>query len=308
VNVLDLAAGVPREDHEGAARRVDKMNRFLLVVAAVLVLAAPAGGASPRAVTAYGSNPAPDEPKMCAGPLAVTRGMTFPGTVNHDFLCGTRGDDTFIAVGGGDSAWGYTGADDFRARNGVPDEVYGGPGVDKGVFDPCDRVMDVEHARKGPCPKPERRLGAADVLPFTRPVVECYYDSAGDRTLDILAEPQMRAVDATPEVDFQTVAWSTGILRVTDSGYEFVGRGSWFWDRVYDMQVAEFPGNYWRSFTTGKRTFVSYTVREPGTYVLGVYLHWYATKDTPARDEVAIARAHYGPAENADHTACTFGS
>jgi hypothetical protein len=280
------------------------MNRFLLVAMAVLVLAAPAG-ASSLDFAAYGSDP-PPEPKPCT-PSRATAGLMIKGTDRPDTLCGTRGNDRLIAVGGGDNAWGYTGADDFRARNGLPDEVYGGPGVDKGLFDPCDRVMDVEQAdKKGTCHERERRLGAADVLPFTPPVVECYYDASGERTLDILVEPQMRAVDVTGKVDFQTVAWSVGVLRLTDSGTEFVGQGSWFWDRVYDEQVEAFPGNYWRSFENGKRTFVTYTVRRPGTYVLGVYLHWYATKDSKARDEIAIARAHYGPAENEDHSACTF--
>ncbi len=281
------------------------MNRCLLVATALLLLAAPAG-ASTSSLGAYGPNP-PPEPKLCTAPLAGTRGLKIRGTNYPDTLCGTRGDDRLIAVGGGDNAWGYTGADDFRARNSLPDEVYGGPGVDKGSFDPCDEVMDVEHPhRAGTCHVLPRRFGAAGVLPYAPPVVECYYDSNGDRTLDILVEPQVRAIDATVRVDFQTVAWSVGLFRITDDGPEFMGQGSWFWDRVYDKQVEEFPGNYWRSFTTGKRTFVGYTVGDPGTYVLGVYLHWYATKSSAARNEVAIARAHYGPDENANQTACTF--
>jgi hypothetical protein len=283
------------------------MQRYFLVIAALLVLVAP-GGASAISLAPHSYGP-PPEPKMCTAPLAGKRGVMIRGTNLQDTLCGTRGNDQLIAVGGGDHAWGYTGADDFRARNGMPDEVYGGPGVDNGRFDSCDQVMDVEHAsRQGTCQERTRRLGAADVLPFTRPVVECYYGQSGERTLDILVEPQVRAIDATSRVDFQTVAWSVGVLRLTGSDPELIGQGSWFWDRVYDEQVRAFPGNYWRSFETGKRTFVSYTVPEPGTYVLGVYLHWYATKNSSARDEVAIARAHYGPAENRVQTACTFGT
>ena len=35
---------------------------------------------------------------------------------------------------------------------GLPDEIYGGPGVDKGLFDPCDQVLNVERAsRSGTC-------------------------------------------------------------------------------------------------------------------------------------------------------------
>ena len=283
------------------------MQRYFLVLAALLVLAAPSG-ASAISLAPHSYGP-PPEPKMCTAPLAGKRGVMIRGTNLQDTLCGTRGNDRLIAVGGGDHAWGYTGADDFRARNGMPDEVYGGPGVDKGRFDSCDQVMDVEHAsRQGTCQERTRRLGAADVLPFTPPVVECYYGRSGERTLDILVEPQMRAVDATSRVDFQTVAWSVGVLRLNGSDTELIGQGSWYWDRVYDEQVKAFPGNYWRSFETDKRTFVTYTVSQPGTYVLGVYLHWYATRSSPARDEVAIARAHYGPTENQDQTACTFGT
>jgi hypothetical protein len=296
------------EDSDAARRPVDEMHhRFLLLLTALLVLAAPAG-ASSFGLAGYGSDP-PPEPKLCTAPLAGTRGVMRTGTNYPDTLCGTRGADRLVAVGGGDSAWGYPGADDFRARNGLPDEIYGGPGVDKGTFDPCDRVMDVEHAtRSGTCHERPRRFGAAAVLPYVAPVVECYYAANGDRTLNVLVEPEMRAIDATARIDFQTVAWSVGLLRLTDGGPQFVGQGSWFWDRVYDEQVEASPGNYWRSFKTGQRTFVTYTVRDPGTYVLGVYLHWYATDSSPARDEVAIARAHYGPAENADQSACTFAT
>jgi len=281
------------------------MQRLLLVATALLVLAAPAG-ASSFDLSASGSDP-PPEPKLCTAPLAGKRGLMIKGTSYPDTLCGTRGNDQMIAVGGGDSAWGYTGADDFRARNGLPDEIYGGPGVDKGLFDPCDQVLNVEHAsRSGSCHERPRRLGSVGALTYVPPVVECYYDANGARTLNVLVEPQVWAVDATAQVDFQTLAWSVGLFRVTDLGPQFVFQGSWFWDRTYDDQVEEFPGNYWRSFTTGQRTFVSYTVPYPGTYRLGAYLHWYATTNSPARDTSAWARAHYGPAENGDQSACTF--
>lgn len=271
-----------------------------------LIGVAPAGGS--QDVLASAANYAPPEPKYCSAPVASQRGERVRGTQYSDELCGTRGNDTLIAIGGGDHAWGYQGADDLRARNGRPDEIFGGPGIDKGRFDQCDRVADVERAAiGGRCAgiRPHRLLAAAE-LPYDAPVVECYRGSAGERIIDILVEPQMRAIDSTARVDFQTVAWSAGILRIENGTPVFVGRGSWFWDRPYDEQVEAFPGNYWRSFTTKERTFVSYTVSQPGTYVLGVYLHWYATKESPARDEIAIARAHYGPAEQADHTACEF--
>jgi hypothetical protein len=287
-------------------------RRFVLVAAAALVLTVAPAGASPSAsslvLTARAVN-VPPEPKLCTGPVAGRRGVFIKGTQWTDTICGTRGDDTLIAIGGNDHAWGYQGVDDFGARNGWPDEVYGGPGTDTGRFDPCDKVVDIERKSvAGSCPGvvPRRLLEADDALPFDAPVVECYRGLQGERIIAVLVEPQMRAVDATARVDFQTVAWSAGLLRIEDGKPVLIGQGSWFWDRVYDEQVQAFPGNYWRSFKTAQRTFVRYTVAQPGVYVLGVYLHWYATEDSPEHDDVAIARAHYGPAEQADHEACVF--
>jgi hypothetical protein len=287
------------------------MFRFIAALAVVLVVVVSPAGASTnlsREFLVSRAETPPPEPKGCSAPAAGDRGVSLKGTAWSDFLCGTRGKDTFTAVGGNDHAWGYQGVDDFGARNGFPDEVYGGPGIDKGRFDPCDKVVDVEYKSVGgSCPGVvPRRLAGADDLPFDGPVVECLRGPYGERILNVLMEPQVRAIDTTPQVDFQTVAWSAGILRMDNGKPTFVGRGSWFWDRVYDEQVQAFPGNYWRSFDTGRRTFVSYTVSQPGEYVLGVYLHWYATEDSPARDEVALARAHYGPAEKSDQHACLF--
>jgi len=289
------------------------MVRFAAVGAAVLLVVAVAPGAAStnglRGALALRTATPPPEPKVCKSPAAGNRGITLTGTEWSDALCGTRAPDNIVAVGGNDHAWGYQGVDDFGARNGWPDEVYGGPGNDKGRFDPCDKVVDVENKSVGgSCPGvTQRRFAAAGTLPYVGPVVECYRSVTGERIIDVLLEPEMRAVDATARVDFQTVAWSPALLRIDSGTPVLVDPGStWFWDRVYDNQVKAFAGNYWRGFGTGIRTFVRYVALPPGEYVVGAYLHWYANEDGPARDEITLARAHYGPAEKPDQQACVF--
>src|SRR4029450_7881144 len=94
---LQRRAGLAEGRSRGRGRRVDNMNRFLLVAMAVLVLAAPAG-ASSLDFAAYGSDP-PPEPKPCT-PSRATAGLMIKGTDRPDTLCGTRGDDRLIAGGG----------------------------------------------------------------------------------------------------------------------------------------------------------------------------------------------------------------
>jgi hypothetical protein len=285
-------------------------NFLLVLVGAVLLVAAPAGAGSIHWASGYGH---PKEPQPCKMPSPGKRGKSFPGTARMDTFCGTRGADEFVAVGGGDHIEGYDGADVIKARNGKPDEVWGGVGLDKAFVDRCDvsNTRDVDKLKvAGTCPGVKQRrvrpYGLDDDPPISRPVIECYVEDDGERVIDLLVEPQMRALDVTDAVDFQTVTWSAAILAKENDEWNLIFRGSWFWDRTYDEQVEAFPGNYWRSFRSGERTFVSYVVPSPGTYAVGVLLHWYATKKAPARDEVAVARAHYGPNASPTDDACVF--
>jgi hypothetical protein len=287
-------------------------NFLLVLLGSAVLVVAPADAGSLRWASGYGH---PKEPQLCKTPSPGKRGKSFPGTPRVDTFCGTRGADEFVAVGGGDHVEGYDGADVIKARNGKPDEVWGGVGSDKAFLDPCDVPNTRDVAKRdmlvgGRCPgiKPRRATtaGLDDDPPIRRPVIECYVEDDGERVIDLLVEPQMRALDVTGAVDFQTVTWSAALLAYENNEWHVIFRGSWFWDRTYDEQVEAFPGNYWRSFRDGERTFVSYVVPSPGTYAVGVLLHWYPTKKAPARDEVAVARAHYGPNANPTDDACVF--
>ena len=280
---------------------------MLFLLGSVLLVAAPAGAVGVQ--WAATSDAPPPERKLCSSTGPGKRGDRLRGTERTEQLCGSRGPDSITAVGGGDYVDGKHGNDDIGARNGQPDEVYGGPDLDRGRFDPCDRVWNVEkRAVAGRCPDVHagRRFVTASPAPYSRPVIECVTTSDGKRWIDVLFEPQMRALDVTPLVDFQTVAWSAVILEFVNGKWEVLKKGSWFWDRTYDEQVERFPGNFWRSFRDDERTFVSYEVYSPGVYTVGVLMHWYKTRDAPAHDEVDLARAHYGPAANSTNDACSF--
>jgi hypothetical protein len=257
------------------------------------------------------ASPAPKEPMLCRAP-ASANGVRKQGTVEYrDALCGSRGRDFFETRGGGDAVWAYQGNDTIDSRDLKPDEVWGGPGRDTADTDPCDEVHGVEkRTQGGACPgvdaSPVRRLQASDELPYFPPVVECWTAPDGSRRIDYLWEPEIRALDVTPNVDFQTVAWQTVVLKQVEGDWAVYLEGSWFWDRTYDLQVKAFAGNYWRSFETGRRTFVGYRIDEPGTYAVGVIMHWYKTAKAPQREDVAVARAHYGPNEQLGHGACEF--
>jgi hypothetical protein len=283
---------------------------FVLAAAFGVAAAAdtPDGGSLP-AVVARASAP-PKEPQPCHGPTS-SKPVRDQGTIGYeDFLCGSRGPDWFKTVGGGDHVWTYQGNDTIVSRDRKPDEVWGGPGRDTADTDWCDTVHGVENRKisTADCPgvKSQGWSQATDELPAFDPVVECWTATDGSRRILYLWEPEVRALDVTTNVDFQTVAWQGVVLKKVGDEWQVFIDGSWFWDRTYDLQVEAFPGNYWRSFETGQRTFVSYRLDSPGVYAVGVRLHWYKTASAPERDGIAVARAHYGPNEQPGHAACEF--
>ncbi|MGH3103170.1 MAG: hypothetical protein ACRDN6_03635 [Gaiellaceae bacterium] len=295
--------------HPGRGRtRVRAGASKLVALSALAIAAGILGVGGPTAST---RSAVPPEPKLCRAPVPAN-GVTKEGTIEYrDALCGSRGRDKFRTRGGGDAVWGYQGDDVIKARDGMADEIWGGPGRDTAEVDPCDEVHGVEQVAMGPpCPdvdpQGQRYFQAEDVLPYGQPVVECWTAEDGSRRMGYLFEPQMRALDATANVDFQTVAWQTVVLKQNADRWEWYGEGNWYWDRTYDLQVRPFPGNFWRSFTAGRRTFVTYIVDGPGVYAVGVNYHWYKTAKAPERETVDVARAHYGPNEAEGHDACEF--
>jgi Ca2+-binding RTX toxin-like protein len=73
-----------------------------------------------------------------------TQDVRLFGGPGEDRLVGGRGDDRFDGGRGRDVIRGGPGDDTFRARDGEPDRIDGGPGIDSGRFDAADRVRGVE--------------------------------------------------------------------------------------------------------------------------------------------------------------------
>jgi hypothetical protein len=290
--------------------------RFLAgVVVGVAVLAVPAAALGTQSGPALTPSDPPPEPRPCPPyPRPQSQKLTSKPAV-AEMLCGSRQGDRFTLEGGGDGVEAYAGNDWINAANGKPDEIYGHQGRDTAKVDPCDNVYMVEVKRpsglrcEGVEEGGQRSLQAGSELPYDPPVIECWTEEDGSRYVAFLLEPQMRALDVTKRVDFQTVAWQPALLKQVEGGWvEYANSDAepWFWDRVYDRQVRSFPGNFWRDFETGRRMFVHFKVDEPGTYVAGAYLHWYKTPAAQAADADPVARAHYGPNASADDQSCVF--
>jgi dipeptidyl aminopeptidase/acylaminoacyl peptidase len=66
------------------------------------------------------------------------------GLGGHDVLLGGDGDDILVGGAGADWLFGAFGDDRIYARDGEPDVVNGGPGVNRGWLDTVDAVSEIE--------------------------------------------------------------------------------------------------------------------------------------------------------------------
>ena len=133
-------------------------------------------------LVAAGADAAPNLGAAGCTVTGTARSDTLRGTPGRDVICGLGGNDTLIAYGGddrllggagndlldggsgadvlfgeagndwltgtvgGDRFSGGAGADYLHARDGLPDVLYGGPGVDRAHIDRLfDRLIGVEH-------------------------------------------------------------------------------------------------------------------------------------------------------------------
>jgi RTX calcium-binding nonapeptide repeat (4 copies) len=304
-------------------RRLERIRRWSVGFAVLVFAVLLASGAGARLRPMAGGDPTPPnttpppEPKQCPtptknlAPVRNARGQAhFP-----DALCGTTKKDSFKAAGGGDSIWGFQQQDTIDARNKGPDEIWGGPGRDIIYADSCDKIYSDYGARdrvvkKGDCPdvvKSHYRAGASLDYPAYLATMECLRDPTnGVFVIRFIEQPTMLAVDATPQVDWQTVAWSGALFEWNGTDWQYDISTQWRWDRAPDAQDGDFLWNVWRLVSTGKPSFVHFEITKPGIYRVAVIAHWYKSDNVPAHDLAFWAGPHYGPYEQVGQEACDF--
>ena len=301
----------------------------VLVLGAVIVSASASVSsfASPRSTTLATQEP----PSACVDYVspsspAVKLDRPFLGGPQVS-VCGSfKNDELKINRGGGHGTqiWAGPGNDRIEDQNGAINEIWGGTGKNSASIDICkgtggavrDTVHDV--GAKGLTTKlvkcPGLRTGSSRRLPQQAteypkipPFIHC--GRTGGRHWIGIEDPEMRAVDATRNVDFQTVAFSAVLYRLGENGdWTRSQRTAWLWDRTFDEQISAFPGNYWRSFKgdTRIRKFVDFLIDQSGVYEVRIHYRWYAANGTKTHDITERVSYHLGPFQNRDQSACDF--
>jgi hypothetical protein len=241
------------------------------------------------------------------------------GSFENDELKVKRGS------GHGTQIWAGPGDDYIDDQNAAINEIWGAAGRNTAKIDVCKgtagRIHDSVHdiSRKGlekvlvKCPadvKPSvSRLSTQRGITFPKSEPDVFCGRAGGKRYMGISDPVMRAVDATPNVDFQTVAFSALLYRRTADGqWAFRSRTIWLWDRTYDEQIDAFPGNYWRKFKGDSRTrwFVWFEPSDAGIYEVRIHYRWYAEHGIKTSNITETVFNHLGPFQNRDRSACDF--
>ena len=272
---------------------------------------------------------APSEPNNCAGdPNPSSPGTVGPSNWPDETLSGGRGKDKIISTEA-NPICGYQGDDLIMASNGKPNEINGGPHTkgDHAIIDSADvaNLTNVEWCKLGPkvpkwrsCQHYKRELAAktkplaprAFEYPLYESALECRAEpGTGRRQIIFLREPWMKAVDATLQADWQTVAYAANLNRWDGTKWVFVEQNTWLWDRTFDSVPPPPLGNYWRRFDTRQRWFVWFYPQTSGSFRVSITYHWYATGNVPEEHEVTVwAGKHYGDFEGPGHQYCNFPS
>jgi Tol biopolymer transport system component len=190
------------------------------------VIAMNADGSAERTVAVGGGAPAwqplPTAPPGCSS-WGTERNGLFSGGAADDVVCGLGGDDHLsggqgedvvrggpgndhiVGGPGSDLLAGGPGDDVIDARDGEPDMVDGGSGVDTALVDRSDRVVDVEHRLR---PEP-RNLARGRPVTASMSLADAPPEMAvdGDRVLwwSALYAPQWIEIDLGRPRSFRTL-------------------------------------------------------------------------------------------------------
>jgi hypothetical protein len=257
------------------------------------------------------------------------QGMQQPDPQQGSTICGSTHRDQFTihypkssssSVNASVTA-AFWGKDVIHADNGKPDLIDGGQDADTVYVDRCDTIMGrtVEHvihtATKcsvSPSRHPLRATTAPDYASLApSPTLVCGVTSSGWR-INFSPEPTVYAIDSTPKVDWQVVAFQPVLQRQNPETYawsDYNASTPYLWDITHDQQTP-FQGtdsNFWRTFKTGQRTFEWFNIDSPGTYRVEVDTVWYGSNGKIVHDSQPVPDPfHYGPFSSTDGRSCTF--
>jgi hypothetical protein len=316
-------------------RRSTAVLVSLVVLLGVLVHASGAGSASPSThrdtkppdVKAAPPLKANATPAACTNISPSTKAYTF----DHPFpggsidVCGTfKGDSLWVTdnAGGGTQVWAGSGNDIVRANNKKIDYIWGGPGKNSATIDWClpngqihDTTVDVAHVKKvktkctGVKRSSRHTAATAITYPYEEPLIDCTATSAGRFRVVVARDPTMRAVDATPNVDWQTVAFSAVLYQLSpDSEWVLLHQSPWVWDRAPDNQLESFSGNLWQPFGKTGSPNIFFTPPSSGQYRVGIEYHWYAANGLGSHDDFEWANFHFDHFASGNLDECDFPS
>jgi hypothetical protein len=253
---------------------------------------------------------------------AYTASHPWPGGPND--VCGSFKDDSLWvtdAAGGGTSISAELGNDAINAQNTKIDYIWGGPGDNSAKIDWClpdgkihDETTDVAHVKKVKVKctgvkRSSRRLSAAAITyPYEEPLIDCTVTRGGQWRVAVAHEPVVRAVDATANVDWQTVAFSALLYQwsATDSQWVLSQQSQWVRDHVPDDQLEGFPANFWQPFGKTGHEKILFTPATSGKYRVAIRYHWYAANGIKDHDELVWASFHFDHFASANFGECDF--
>lgn len=241
--------------------------------------------------------------------MGTNRAETLKDLYPGEIICGRGGNDKIIVRYLGTKVWSGPGADVINTRQSPksPNEIRAGSGRDTATIDAWDSVKEAESVRKTYSADSPAR-SAAWTYPAQQPRVVCRIVN-GERRLYFEQTPKMRAVNRSSQVDWQSVAWSPVLWYYNPQAgkWEFVAQNEWLWDRTYDEQVPQFPGNVWRRYTTQEEWHLWFFANYPRLFFkVAIYYYHYGEGGVPANRFYWWVDNYGGEHANPDGKSCYF--